>query len=363
LVPRDSERLAEALYEAATGRYEKKDYDGARELLDELTALKSHHRYEDEAWILGAYLDLAQCKFKDADDKLKAFIARYEPVRDAARKIAVSDQRMNALLAAARSGTDAGGVDFAGAAVTPETMRTIASLVRVDPAYAEMSRRRAVLDRELGAIFATQKELDSISAALATTGGVRPTAQDGLDSREKKARLTQEIEGLRRQIDDVEASGVAKKDTESLHAELAKLTAQMNSPALTASEGGPAGTGTDLPDLVSQDAQKSHKLANDLTTLRTQVVSAESALAKDSLVRLDMRLSRLLRRARLGRIESVLGKKRALEVEIAAIQNGYLPQDAIDALEPVRYLKDNEEYWPFEGDDWPDEYVGAESLK
>jgi hypothetical protein len=363
LVPRDSERLAEALYEAATGRYEKKDYDGARELLDELTALKAHHRYEDEAWILGAYLDLAQCKFKDADDKLKAFIARYEPVRDAARRIAVNDQRMNALLAAARSGTDAGGVDFAGAAVTPEAMRTIASLVRVDPAYAEMSRRRAVLDRELGAIYATQKELDAISAALATTGGVRPTATDGLDAREKKARLSQEIEGLRRQIEDVEASGVAAKETESLHAELTRLTAQMNSPALAATEAGPAGTGTDLPDLVSQDAQRSHKLANDLTTLRAQLVVAESTLAKDSLVRLDMRLSRLLRRARLGRIESVLGKKRALEVEIAAIQNGYLPQDAIDALEPVRYLKDNEEYWPFEGDDWPDEYVGAEALK
>ena len=36
LVPQDSERLAEALYESATGRYEKKDYEAARELLDEL---------------------------------------------------------------------------------------------------------------------------------------------------------------------------------------------------------------------------------------------------------------------------------------------------------------------------------------
>ena len=44
LVPRDSERLAEALYEAATTRYEKKDYDGARELLDDLAKIKVHHR-------------------------------------------------------------------------------------------------------------------------------------------------------------------------------------------------------------------------------------------------------------------------------------------------------------------------------
>ncbi|HEX8791391.1 MAG TPA: hypothetical protein VF765_10615, partial [Polyangiaceae bacterium] len=44
LVPRDSDRLAEALYEGATTRYEKKDYEGARELLDELKGLGVHHR-------------------------------------------------------------------------------------------------------------------------------------------------------------------------------------------------------------------------------------------------------------------------------------------------------------------------------
>ena len=77
LVPRDSERLAEALYEAATSRYEKKDYQGARELLDELKGLQIHHPYEDEAWILDSYIDLAQCKFKPADEKLLKFIALY----------------------------------------------------------------------------------------------------------------------------------------------------------------------------------------------------------------------------------------------------------------------------------------------
>ena len=86
-------------------------------------------------------------------------------------------------------------------------------------------------------------------------------------------------------------------------------------------------------------------------------------LAKDALHRLDLRLSRLLRRARLGRIESVLGKKHALEVEIEAINAGYLPKGAVDSLDAARYLRDNEEYWPFEGDDWPDEFVGTEGLK
>ena len=59
----------------------------------------------------------------------------------------------------------------------------------------------------------------------------------------------------------------------------------------------------------------------------------------------------------------MLGKKRALEVEIEAINDGYLPKDAVDSLERARFLSDNEEYWPFEGDDWPDEFVGGEGLK
>jgi len=40
LVPSDSERLPEALYETATTRYEAKDYQGARESMDDLKRLK-----------------------------------------------------------------------------------------------------------------------------------------------------------------------------------------------------------------------------------------------------------------------------------------------------------------------------------
>ncbi|HEY2513040.1 MAG TPA: hypothetical protein VGI39_19365, partial [Polyangiaceae bacterium] len=100
---------------------------------------------------------------------------------------------------------------------------------------------------------------------------------------------------------------------------------------------------------------------NDSQKLRVQVEAQQLGLAKDALVRLDRRLSRLLRRARLGRIESVLGRKRALEVEIEAINAGVLPADAVDSLDAARYLQDGEEYWPFEGDVWPDEFVGGES--
>ena len=41
------------------------------------------------------------------------------------------------------------------------------------------------------------------------------------------------------------------------------------------------------------------------------------------------------------------------------INDGVVPKSAIDSLDAARYLTDKEEYWPFEGDDWPDEFVGS----
>jgi hypothetical protein len=111
------------------------------------------------------------------------------------------------------------------------------------------------------------------------------------------------------------------------------------------------------------DRAASSELYAAAEAARGKLIEARSGLAKDAANRLVLRLSRLLRRARLGRIESVLGRKRALEVEVEALAVGILPKAALDSLEAARFLNDSEEYWPFEGDDWPDEYVGGEGLR
>ena len=61
--------------------------------------------------------------------------------------------------------------------------------------------------------------------------------------------------------------------------------------------------------------------------------------------------------------QTVLGKKRSLEVEIEALSQGLLPQTIVDSLDAQRFLQDDEEFWPFEGEDWEDEYVGGEGLR
>ena len=360
LVPSDSDRLAEALYEAATTRYEKKDYDGARDLLAELGRLGVHHRYEDEAWVLGAWVDLARCKFVDADRKLVQFLARYEPVRDAARRIGASDVATRRLLAAIREGADAAGAEAGGA--SGETVRTIAALVRVDPAYEHLVHRRAVLEREASGLGHALAVLGDMRRAIATNGGVRPAAELSDDTASRAQAVRAAIDGVEREVADAEVAGAPAAVVVGLRAELDQLRARLAQGAPPAQADTPRqeARGTDLPDLLSSDESKGAALAVRLASALREFEDAERSLARDALRRLDLRLSRLLRRARLGRVESVLGRKRGLEVEVEAIRLGYLPQDAVDSLDAVRYLEDSQEYWPFEGDDWPDEYVGSE---
>jgi hypothetical protein len=360
LVPRDSDRLAEALYEAATTRYEKRDYSGARDLLDELFSLKSHHRYEDEARILDAYIDLALCRFPSADKKLNAFLTDYEPVRNAARRLAENERGTRALLFAARTGADAGGTDATSAAVSVDQLRAVAALVRVDPAYGEIAKKHAVLDREVNGLRFALGTINDMQKNLASPQGVKAAVAESAPT-DKAAETRAALDGLRRQIDELEQAHAP--NVAPLKTELAALEARYQAGSTALASNAQAGAGADVPDLLRNDAAAGAAMSRQLDEVRTELTAAETVLAKDALHRLDLRLSRLLRRARLGRIESVLGKKRALEIEIEAINAGYLPKDAIDSLDAARYLRDNEEYWPFEGDDWPDEFVGSEGLK
>ncbi len=360
LVPQDSDRLAEALYEAATTRYEKKDYDGARELLDQLAALGVHNRYEDEAHVLDAWVDLARCRFADADRKLIDFLKQYEPVRDGARHIAGDDAATERLLGTVHTGNDPAGAEVGGTSV--DVMRAIASLVRLDPAYDHVLQRRSVLEREASGLTATIGVLGDMQASLATNGGVRPATELASDSTRKERQVQEGMASLEHQIADLEASRSSDGRIGPLREALSTLkteVSQSGSDSVTSGGAEPA-AGADLGDLLRADVARVSQLQARIVIARRELAVAESALAKDALRRLDLRLSRLLRRARLGRIESVLGRKRALEVEVEAIRLGYLPQDAVDSLDAARYLEDSQEYWPFEGDDWPDEYVGGE---
>ena len=366
LVPHDSDNLPEALYETATTRYEAKDYDGARDSIDELKRLKLEHGYQDETYILDAYIDLATCRFPEADAKLNAFLKRYDPVRDAARQLSHDDAAIQKLVAAVRASSDPAS---AGLGVSEDTARSLGALVRMDAAYGRAARRLAELDHQQSGLRRAMGDLDNARERLASPKSIRPQSSEALGQTalDKVERIEGQIAELKRLLREAEGASKSKPtaDLEALKKELEALQirARAARAALPSKLAASGQKGEDLPGLLAADRERASALYNEAQKLRVAVEAQELALAKDTLRRLDRRLSRLLRRARLGRIETVLGKKRTLEIEVEALSQGLLPQTIIDSLDAARYLGDDEEYWPFEGEDWADEYVGGENLK
>jgi len=366
LVPHDSDNLPEALYETATTRYEAKDYDGAREAIDELKRLKLEHGYQDETYILDAYIDLATCRFPQADAKLSAFLIRYDPVRDAARQLSADDAAIQKLVGAVRTNTDPAS---AGLGVSEDTARSLGALVRMDAAYGRAARRLAELDHQQSGLRRAMGDLDNASQRLASPKSLRPESSEALGQTDldKVERIESQIAELKRLLREADraSGGERTADLDALQKELEglQIRARAARAALPSKIGVAGQKGEDLAGLLAADRERATLLYNDAQKLRVAVEAQELALAKDTLTRLDRRLSRLLRRARLGRIETVLGKKRSLEIEVEALSQGLLPQTIIDSLDAARYLGDDEEYWPFEGEDWSDEYVGGENLK
>jgi hypothetical protein len=177
-------------------------------------------------------------------------------------------------------------------------------------------------------------------------------------------RARAEADGVRRQIEALERARAPAGEIAALRGKLEQVETALRAAREAAPGAGSSGpAGPDLPGLLRADRAQANELYTAAQAARAKLLDARTALAKDAVNRLKLRLSRLLRRARLGRIESVLGRKRALELEVEALAAGVLPRAALDSLQATRYLKDSEEYWPFEGDDWPDEYVGGEGLR
>ena len=150
-----------------------------------------------------------------------------------------------------------------------------------------------------------------------------------------------------------------QRELNAVEAEAASWRARATSEPAPA----PAGEGQTLPQLLARDEALAGELEQAAQRVRDALASRQDALAIEAVSRLEQRLTRLVRRARAGRIETVLGRKRALELEVEALSQGFLPQGAVDSLDAARYLSDDEEYWPFDGEDWEDEYIGGEGLR
>jgi hypothetical protein len=186
-----------------------------------------------------------------------------------------------------------------------------------------------------------------------------------LDELKQTAEDTrQALFALNGQLDLMRSQGAKPRDLRDLEQTVAKLSRQQNEHraaleaarrALATPPDPTAPSTQDIPDLLQQDANSARSHQQHSATLRPQLVAAANHQAQSQLQALHTRLSAYLRRARIGHIDAAMGEKRRLEREIESLAAGRYPAEHQTRHRSQSYLRDDEEYWPYEGENWPDE--------
>lgn len=316
-VPEDSERLPEALFEASWSMFQKGEYEAAGAFIEQFDRSFPRSPLAPDVLLLHAMIDLKSCQFDRVRSELEELVKTYRPIQQQVAELIRDPGRRAALYRRLLS------KEQLGAQRDP-----IIELLKIDPRFYRFYGDILALDREAGLLPGEIAVWDELTAK--TTGGAKGTEATEV------AQLRQQVEGLQ---------PLAKGDPE-MEDRVSDLLAQVRRAGRTVSAQGP----------YAKEAAATQALVGESRKLRARLVAAASAIAERALVDLDQRLREMLRQTRLTQIDALIGKKKKLEIEIANLREGRYPPDMFAKLALEGLMGDDEEYWPFEGEYWSDEY-------
>jgi len=383
-VPQDSDRVAEALFESAYAMYEGNDYDTAVDLLDQLDAKFPASPFAYEANLLRGYVHLGRCEFEKADNLFQRYQGRFSDTLEQIERVLESPARQarfyQDLLAAERreqrreaEGQDEEG-DGEAEAEPQEAPRTVnellLSMLEVDPVFYRLHQKIRTLDAEAARAGRLANELGALRVRL--SGGEQPKAAAEQERYETAAeQLRSDIEaaravvaGLTEQIDRMRAQDAPDAQLAPLEKQVREIGKRVDglekqledALAATAESPEPEVQGDDVQALLRRDIAHARRLPARVSTVRAKLVDAANGAALRALRKLRSRLASGMRRARIGRIDAVMGSKRRIEIQIESLAAGRFPPELQDPLKMQGLLRDDEEYWPFEGEKWEDEF-------
>lgn len=317
-VPTDSDRLPDALFEASWSMFQKGEYEAARAFLDEFDHTFPASPLAPDVMLLHAMIDLKSCQFDTVRATLDKFVKVYGPI-EAQVQVLLRDPGQRAALYRRLLSK----VSIA----TPHD--PIADLLKVDPRFYKFYGDIQALDREAGQIPNEVAIWDELTAH-------EKGATASADASEA-VRLVQDVESLR----PLAAGDPEMEERVSQLADEAHRAARLKNVA-----NGP----------FAREAAATLALSAEARRLRAHLVAATGVIATKALADLDKRLRDLLRQARLTQIDAIIGKKKKLEIEIEQLRDGRYPAELFATLQLEGLMGDDEEYWPFEGEYWSDEY-------
>jgi len=388
-VPNDSERVAEALFEAAFAMYEGDDHDTAIDLLDQLEARFPASPFVDEAMLLRGYVHLGRCEFEEANQLFVRFAERFSPLVAEIREILESETRQSTFYQrlldeerrlarlAERERSEQEQEEDARAQIST-LQGLMLALLRVDPTFYELHSRVRTLDAEAARAGRLAADFRGLAARLGGTEAPQAAAQreqfrgETEELRQQLQAATAILEANAAQLDTLRRGGATPEQLRPFESELRSLRERTLAleerlraavAASAESESYFAGGDDDaLRALLREDATRARAFPRRVREMRERLVSAANEAALRSLNALFERLGGNLRRGRIGRIDAIMGSKRRIEIQIQSLAAGRFPAELVDPLQIQGLLRDDEEYWPFEGELWADEFQETDPL-
>ena len=377
-VPADSEHVANALFEAAYAAYEGNDNETAIDLVDQLDTRFPSSPFVDEAMVLRGYIHLSRCEFEEANRLFKRFAERFGPVIDEVEAVLENPARTagvyEALLEDERRAEERRHTheDAPAASDRPTARQLLMALLRVDPTFFELHRDVRTLDGLSARAGRVTSDLEALAARVRGGENIRAAAVVEQEPDDATV-LAHDIEaaravltGLTEQVDAMRRADAPRAQVQPVEVELRQLGERVrtlerqlreaNVSAATETEARVTPESSELEALLRADVTNARRLPLRVRSARAKLVEAANDAALRALRDLHDRLGGLLRRARIGRIDAVMGSKRRIEIQIESLAAGRFPPELMDPLRVQGLLRDDEEYWPFEGEYWPDEY-------
>ena len=377
-IPEDSERLPDALFEASWSMYQKRELATARDLVAEFLKTFPSSPEWPEASLLAGYVELADCKFDDAQAWYDRLTRKLQPIVDELDRIRKDPGRRHRLFERALvrwRAQRAGEKDVGPKAAAGDVDTQVLALLRLDPAFVRLHEAVAGMTRVTGEapgvvrtwtglarrigrkrVGAITTEKSSAEEDLADANGV---AQDF-------RRLRAEVARARDEIRAGKAAGTLPADVAAAEdarlADLARRVAAAGKRARAAADQAAddvaARTAPGLQPLIKADVAGARRLDASADDLARRLDAAADKLAQKALDRLYDDTRKVLDKAKLGKIDAVIGQKKKLDIEVSDLAEGRFPEELHGRLWEQGLIGDDEEYWPFEGEFWKDEYEG-----
>ncbi|MGE3545358.1 MAG: tetratricopeptide repeat protein [Kofleriaceae bacterium] len=380
-IPDDSMYLPDALFEAAWSMYQKRELATSRDLVKELLREFPSSPAWPEASLLAGYVELADCKFTESQQWYDQLVKRLEPIVrtiDLARRDPeLRKQLFTTAITRYREVKQTG--ELAGkppAAATPSTaIDEVLALIRLDPKFVRLNDAITGAQELAGSAPGTVRLWQNLGAQVGEQRVAAISSEPTLEE-EQLSDANALVEDLRRLSKQVgEARGelargkregllppeVANQERARLDdllekVELARGNATEVADRAASAVAGQASTG--LRPLIQADIAEARRLDRSAQALFEKLQKAGDVLAQEAIERLYVDTRRVLDKAKLGKIDAVIGQKRKLDIEVQDLAAGRFPEELIGKLWNASMIGDDEEFWPWQGEYWADEYEG-----